>query len=622
MAHIYIIALFLCLSLYFYLVGHAVKTLFKLQMEHMLILGIFTYIIAFGIVSTPLAVLNVHWNIFFYAVSLLNIVFLGAALYILHRNNAWPKWSLSRIREYIISNWPVIVFVLLFFTLFLMSDYSFVWYGNHGAIFDHSYYAAKANEAINNPHILLNNPKFGTPEEPTAKLVNSVVTWELLWSYLSAVTGLTVNQVSKLLLPPFIYIGIFFTFEAIMKDLFKYKKGIKYYRGYLFVFLVYIFYTTLNGDLQGELKKLLYFIWYGNVQVTILFVITTFYFFQRSLTNKNWIWVIVLQLLYYSVFSSGAWMYAGLIYPIFIIYWALKKNYRFKFDYILGLIAILFFVGLNYFYIKSQASVPEIEKDIWINHLHLSLPIFLTACGGIAVLQYKKCLSDSEMYFVWFLMIMIGLMLLEPTSTRIFLAYRFALHRYGVSLMFTLLIFGSIGISHLWKSNTKLLLWLVLPGMIIAQKNYDFYLVQNRYALVPEHIFNVNRESDEVVDIAKFLNSKAKTKSVKYCTYSNLGSIAPTLIHQYRTNSKDYFLNIGRMIATETRNVYESVTKEGTLYKSIEVENLVDSDCDYLITDSLTLKNHFERAGAEVQHKTEKSKVLYYDIYIIDISKL
>lgn len=624
MIYTIIIASIMLLSLYFYVIGYGTKLLLKLQMSHNLVLGMFSYGILFGIVATPLAVLHVSWNLFFGVITGLNIFILGSSLYLMYKQKEWPVWSLKKIKEYVISYWPIILLVVLYLLIYLMNDYAFTWHGDHGAVWDHSYYASKANAAINSSHILQINPKNGTIENPMSMLVNSTVTWELFWSYLSSITGLTINQISKLILPFFIYIGIFFSYEAIFSSLFANKKCGKFYRGYIAVFLTYLIYTTANSDLQGELKKLLYFPWYGNVQITILFMLTTFYFFHRALSDKKWIVVLILQLIFYSVFSAGAAMYAGLMYPWFMIYWLFKKSYKFKFDKILVLLGLVGFAGINVFYIRSQATVPYIEQEVWINHLNLSTPMFLLASAGITILSFQKKLEETTFFLIVFIVFSIAVLLLGPTSTKVFLWYRFALHRYGVSLMLLFLMIGSCGLFYVCKFDKKTIIIMTLPGLILMQKNYDFFLEKNRSSLNPAHILNINRESDEVVSIAQFLNKKAKEKnrSIYYCMYSNNAAITPTLTHQFSTNYPDRFLNIGSMILTETRNVYETSRNNGVENVALEVADFTESNCDYTITDSEGLKNYYTQKGAQIEHTVSKNDLLTRNIYIIDIEGL
>lgn len=624
MTYMLILTVTILLSFYFYIIGYGTRLLLKIQMNHNLVLGMFTYGIVFSVFTMPLALLHVPWFMFFSIVTILNILLIIFAAYLMYREKSWPHWSFNKIFQYIKMYWPVIVLIILYFIIYLMNDYNFVWYGDHGAVWDNSYYASKANAAINSAQILQINPKYGYAESPVTIIVNSTVTWELFWSYLSALTGLTINQVSKLILPLFIYIGIFFSYDAILKSLFTDKKETKSYRGYIAVFVAYILYTTVSGNLQGELKKLLYFPWYGNVQITIMFLLTTFYFFNQALKEKKWIGVLILQIFFYSMFSAGAAMYAGLTYPFFMIYWLFKKNYTFKYDKVLVMIGLIGFLGINIFYIRSQAEVPFIEQEVWIQHLNLSMPIFLCAAAGVAVLFFRKMLTKSEQFFIFFIVISIAILLLGPTSAKVFLWYRFALHRYGVSLMFVFLIFGACGIFQMWKLDKKTFIILLLPGLILMQKNYDFFLQVNRYQLKPAHIFNVNRESDAVVDIARFLNEKAreKQKPIYYCMFSNNTAIVPTLAHQFNTNYPGRFLNIGSMILTETRNVYEATKKTNENYGLYDVDQFVESDCNYVITDSTGLKNSYVADGATIDHITPKSDLLAHDIYIINIENL
>lgn len=624
MTHLIILLSTVVLALYFYIIGYGAKLLVKLKMQHHIALGMFSYGIVFGITTMPLAVFHVSWSIFFLVVTFLNIALLTVATYLMYKYKNWPEWSTEKLVLYIRSYWPIIILIIAYMLIYLMNDYAFTWRGDYGAVWDNSYYASKANAAINSLHILQINPKFGYVENPLAMIVNSTVTWELFWSYLSSITGLSINQISKLILPLFIYSGIFFAYDSIFKSLFSKKNGGKFYRGYLAVFVVYIFYTTASGMLQGELKKLLYFPWYGNVQITILFVLTTFYFFHRALSEKKWIFILVLQMIFYSLFSAGASMYAGLMYPWFMIYWLFKKEYKFKFDKLLVGIGIIGFLGLNIFYIRSQANVPYIEQDVWINHMNLSMPMFLLASTGVALLFYRKILSTSEQFLIVFIIVSITILLLGPTSTKMFVWYRFALHRYGVSLLLTFMMFGACGIFQMWKLDKKTFLIILLPGLILMQKNYDFFIVGNRSELNPAHILNINRESDAVVDIAQFLNVQAKEKNrpVYYCTHSNNAAIVPTLAHQFNTNYSGNFLNIGSMILTETRNVYESAEQSGTENREYKPSEFVSSNCDYIITDSSGLKRTFLSEGGQLVHVTKKDDVLASDIYIIYIGDL
>lgn len=624
MTYALILITIILLALYFYTIGFGAKQILQLQMPHNIVLGMFTYTILFGIFTMPLAVLHVSWNLFFFVVTALNLVLLFGALYIMYKKQVWPEWTIDKVKGYFKSYWPVILLISCYLLVYLMNDFAFVFHGDHGAVWDHSYYAAKANEAIGNSSILQKNPKFGYVEDPMAMLVNSTVTWELFWSYLVSITGLTVNQISKIVMPPFIYIGVFFAFDIMFAGLLNKKKANTFYRGYILIFFVYILYTTAGGDLQGELKKFMYFPWYGNVQITLLLMLSTFYFFERSLSDKRWIVLLLLQLIFYSVFSAGAAMYAGLLYPPLMIYWLFKKKYIFKFDKIFVLLSLIAFVGLNIFYIRSQVKVPYIEQDVWVKHLNTTAPMFLLAGMGVGFFYLKDTLEHSQKFIITLLIVSIAILFLGTISIKIFYLYRFALHRYGVSLTLLFLMYGASGIIQMWKKNKKAAFIVILPCFILMQKNYDFYIQINKDALKPSNILKVNRESEPVLDAAQFLNSKAKEKqrAIYYCSYSNNAGTLPTLTEQFSVVLPGQYANIGSMLLTETHNVYQSAKREGTEYKTYQPSEFIQSNCDYVITDSEKLKLEYVNSGGTIEHVIKKGEVLFADVYIIDISKL
>lgn len=609
----------LVLLSYFYFIGLATESVFGFQ-NNKTVTGFFIYFSIYGVLSIPLASLHVSWFVFSTSISLLNIALLGISFYLLRKKNIKIIPNKEKIMLFFKKNWPIILLITVYFGVYLMSSFSLNWYLGRGAVWDQSYYAAKANAAIDSSNILLINPKYGYVEPPMASLVNSSVTWELLWSYISSLTGLTVNQVSKLVFPVIIFTVVFFTIEQIIKSFFK--ENSKFYRSYTIFFWFNLVYTTFNDGLKDELTKFMYLPWYGNVLVTMLFFLTTAYFFAYALKDKKGILLLFIQLIFYNVFSAGGLMYAALIYPFFIIYWLFNKKYVIKFEKLLVLFSLLFLIGLNLFYIISQKNVRWVEQEQWLSFFQLISPVFVLASFGYLFL-YKEQRMNKFNTFI-FIYIVAGLLLLviEPFSGIVFNYYKFALHRFGLSLLLIFILCGSIGFVSIFEKNKKILLITLIPLLILFQKNYDFYFVQNKDGLKPSNILNTARESKEVVEVADFLNQKAalKKQPVYYCVYTKNAYRGIDSSKRTKTKYYETYIDIGSMILTETKNVFESYNHDEDINEDIPVSKFKSSNCNYLLTDIQTLKSEYEADGFTVE-KTIRSETLLSEFYIIKIKE-
>lgn len=589
-------------------------------MRHKVVVGFFVYFTLYAIISIPLGLLHVSWNLFFLILNLFHVLLIGGSIYTIVQSKNFPKWSFGKVKAYMKEYRWVIVILVLYLLLYFAIDFSLYWYVNRGATWDQSYYAAKANSAIGSPAILLANPKYGYDESPFTILVNSTITWELFWSYLSVLTKLSVNQVSKIILAPFTYIVVFFTFDTVFLDLKKEKDGF-YSRGYLVIFGLFILYTTGYDGLQDEVSKLLFLPWYGNVMISTLFVITTVYLSYLALRNPKYLGLLVLQLFFYTIFSAGGLMYAGLMYPFFIIYWYKNKRYAFKFSKLLVISSCLIFFLLNIVYIISQKNVRWIELNRWTSFYQTIIPIFLFSGFGIFLLYAQKKLTRYEKFFLGLFLGYLALFILEPFVIFLFEWYRFALHRFAVSVMIVFLMYGMIGYITVFKKYKKVMIVGMIPFLLIAQKNYDFFLIKNKDAINLRNVVNLERESSEVIQTADFFNQKVSEykKPVYYCVY---GSDAYNYHEKrFKTIYYEKYIDIGSMLITETKNVYEAYNHTDTVSRDLTIDQFADSNCQYLITDSSALQEFFINKGGVIEY-TVQSDILLHKVNIINIEKV
>lgn len=608
-----IIGLILILAFYWYAVGFGIELLSKKTIPHKIVVGFFTYFALYGCITIPLGILHVSWGIFFWILTFFHLLLLGVIAILIYSRKIFPKFSVLAVIEYIKKYWPVILIISVYMVIYLMSDYSIYTNIYRGAFWDHSYYAAKANEAINSSAILSINPKYGVFESNISVFVNSTVTWELFWSYLSALTGLTANQISKLVLPIYVYIVIFMSIDTFFGE-FQTRKGKHFNRSYLVLFWCFVIYTAANDLLQDEVSKFMYFPWFGNVFVTILFLFTTIYLLKKALTNKLYFILLFVQVIFYQIFSLGGLMYAALVYPALLIYWFIKKTYTFKYErLLLGLLLGIFCV-LNIVYIFSQKSVVWVEQERWLSYFQIILPLFVFSGVGVALLFINKGVSHFEKFVLILVMIAIALLVLEPSSRIIFSEYKFALHRFAMSLMIFFLMYGASG--YFVQNTKKYLIIGLIPLLLVTQKNYDFFIVKNRDALRPQNLMNIRRESNEVIQVADFLNQKAKEKGkpVYYCAY---GSDAYAYHDKrFKTKYYDTYADVGSMVITETKNVYEAHYNTDIENRDLKISEFESSKCEYLLTDSDAVVRYYNKRDKNVI-KTIKSDVLVHELRII-----
>lgn len=610
-----IIGLILILAAYWYIIGFGVEIISKKTIPHKIVVGFFAYFTLYGIITIPLGVLHVPWVAFFWILTVFNLVLLGSAIVLIYRRKIYPKFSGTAIKQYIHNYWPVLLIMCAYMCIYLMSDFSIHTNIYRGAFWDHSYYAAKANEAIGSFSILAVNPKYGQLESFTAVFVNSTVTWELFWSYLSSLTGLTVNQISKLVLPIYIYTVIFMSIDMFFSE-FQAKREKKFNRSYLIIFWCMIVYTTANDLLQDEVSKFMYFPWFGNVLVTMLFIFSTVYLFKRALTNKTYFILLLAQLVFYNIFSLGGLMYAAILYPLLLIYWFKKKTYKFKYDKILLILGLLFFGVINIFYISSQKTVIWIEQDRWLSYFQVILPLFVFSGAGVALLFINNKITHFEKSVLFFFILIITLLILEPSSKMIFGEYKFALHRFAMSIMIFFLMYGMTGF--LAINIKKYVIVGMIPMLLVAQKNYDFFIVKNRDALRPQNILNIRRESSEVIQTANFLNQKAKDKQrpVYYCAYGSDAYASHD--KRFKTKYYDTYADVGSMVVTETKNVYEAHYNTDTENRDLKIYEFESSKCEYLLTDSDAVVRFYEQQNKKVVQIIQ-SDILIHELRIIEL---
>lgn len=620
MVNIIILSTIIVLISFWYIIGNAIEVTLKKDLTHKTIMGFFFYFTCYGFISIPIAVLHVSWSLFFIIISLYNIILLGVALALLYQNRAEIKISKVKIIEWIKKNIVVICLIGLYFLIYLMSDYSLFWHVNRGAIWDHSYYASKANAAIGSSHILMINPKYGYVESPMAILVNSTITWELFWSYISSITHLTINQVSKLVMPLIIYIVVFFTYDMVFQKMFKRRNQI-FYQGYALLFLLYLIYTTAYDGLQDDVSKFMYYPWYGNVLVTMLFIPLTVYLSYKALKNMKYLILLFLQVIFFNVFSAGGVMYAALLYPIFIIYWKMFKEYKFKYENIFTYLSLCLLLGLNLMYVFSQKDVPWIEQDRWLEYFNIFIPVFLFSSFGVLLLFYKHYIQKTEKYIIIIFLAMLLFLVLEPVSGFLFQQYKFALHRFALSIMIVYTIIGLTGYVEVLKGNTKIFIVGMIPFLLVAQKNYDFFLLKNKGELQISNILNTDRESSEVLEVSHFLNAKQQEvkKPIYYCAYG--ADAYQYNDKRFRTKYYGAYIDIGSMLITETKDVYEVHLQNENFNRDLTVDELLTSNCQYLITDVEAFVNYAEKQGA-TEVKTIKSERLLNEVKIIDLNPI
>lgn len=598
---------------FWYIIGNTLEVVMKKEVTHKLIMGFFLYFTLYACVSMPLALLHVHWNVFFWMITILNSILALCSFVILYQNRSEIVVSKQKVLAYIKKNRLVLILIALYILIYFMSDYSLFWYINKGAIWDQSYYAAKANSIIDSAHILLTHPKYGYVESPVASVVNSSVTWELFWSYLSVITSLSVNQVSKIVLAVVIYPIVFLTYDMLFKSLFNKKTLVS--NGYTILFFLYFIYTTVFDKLHDDVGKFIYLPWYGNVLVTMLFIPMSVYLFKRALQEKKYLIILFLQLIFFNVFSAGGIMYAGLIYPALIVYWKFKKEYKLKFENILMILSIIGLIGLNFIYILSQRTVPWIEQDRFLEYFTLFNPIFLFASIGIILLYWKQKLEQFELYVIIVLLVFLILVVLDPMSTFLFNQYRFALHRFGLSVTIFYTMIGFVGYISVLKEHKKVLILSVIPFILIMQKNYDFFLLKNSNAIQLKTILNYKRESNEVIEAAKFLNEQQEKAQnpIYYCVYGTSED------RHFKTKYPEKYVDLGSMLITETKHVYEAHMNTEKVNRDLTVDEFISSDCQYLVTDSEALVFYFTQKGGAIV-KTIESDNLLSTVRIVDIS--
>lgn len=608
------------LSLFWMMIGAGVEAISKQPITHKMVVGFFVYFTFFGLVATPLSLIHVSWTIFFSILTIMNVVLVGLSGYLARKNKVVLNFTKEGVIQYIKNYWPVILIIAVYFILYLMSDFSLHWQVNRGAIWDHSFYASKALKTIGAENIGSINPKFGFTESGLSAVMTGAVTWEMFWSYLSKVSTLSINQVSKIVLPLYIYISVFISFDICWKYIMK--KFNLFPRAYLLFFWLMIIYTTRYDGFQDEVSKFLYVPWFGNVIVTMLFFTSTFYFFMRALENKTFVYVLAAQLIFYNVFSAGGFVYAGILYPFLIGYWIFHKQYEFKFAKLLSVIAVLGFIAFDYIYIRSQQNVQWIELDRWLNFYTTILPITVLAFVGIGLIILNNKLLKLEYFIYGLLITILVLLILEPFATMLFVRYKFLLHRFALSNLMLVLIFGFAGILQIIKKyNKKLVIVAIIPFLIVFQKSYDIFVLANSENIRLENLTNMKRESSEVLQVSQFLNNKSSelNRDVYYCSYGS--DYFQYHDKRFKTIHGEEYIDIGSMILTESSNIFEAhydVEGESREYKLSE---FTTSNCDFVLTDSDAVVTYFENNGGTVEY-TVQSEILVHNVRIINISKI